>query len=408
MELLFLHPNYPGQFRRIAPALARLPGMRVIGAGDAAWMRPEETFPGLAQVIRYTTSGTASTAHRWARPFDGAVRRGQEVIEGLAAFKREGLEPDVVFVHPGWGDGLFLRDFFPGCRVVSLFEYYYRPRGADVGFDPEFPSQLDDVFRLRALNATQLLALDNCDAAICPTHWQRTLFPETWRSRMQVVHEGIDTVAIAPDPKAGVRLADGRILRRGDEVLTFVSRNLEPYRGFHVFMRALPAILRARPRCEVLVVGGDGVSYGVPCDGETYREKLVREVGAGLDLSRVHFMGTLPHADYVRVLQVSRLHVYLTYPFILSWSCLEAMSAGCVVLASDTPPVQEVIGDGREGLLFPFHSPDALAERAIEVLEAPRKFQDVAAQARASVVRQFDFATVSLPAFQRLLTDPTP
>lgn len=404
MEVLFVHPNFPGQFRKVAAALAREPGIRVVGVGDASWMKDVVPLAGVP-VIAYPDPGEGDApSHPWTRKFDAAVRRGQQVITTLAAYKSEGLEPDVIVTHPGWGDAFFLRDFFPGAKVVGLFEYYYHVRGADVGFDPEFSGRFDDIFRLRVLNATQLLALDSCDEGFCPTQWQRSRFPAVWQSRLGLMHEGVDTGAVRPDPAAQVQLADGTVLKAGDEVLTFVSRNLEPYRGYHIFMRALPAILAARPDCHVVIVGADGAAYGPPSrSGSSYRERYLDEVREELDMSRVHFTGTLPHADYVRVLQVSRLHVYLTYPFILSWSMLEAMSAGCLVLASATAPVEEVITDGDNGLLFPFHSPGTLSARAIEALGDPAGHDELRSAARQTILDRYDFETISLPAYKRLL-----
>lgn len=404
MEILFIHPNFPGQFRRVAQALAREPGHRVIGVGDQRWMAGAAPLPGVP-VIGYPPPGDSGLVlHPHARGFDAAVRRGHQVVSTLAAHKQQGLEPDVIFVHSGWGDGYYLRDFFPGAKVVGLFEYYYRPRGADVGFDPEFPSTYDDIFRLRTANATQLLALDACDVGFCPTEWQRSLFPEAWRERLLRLHEGVDTRQVAPDPQAQVTLPDGTHLRAGDEVLTFVSRNLEPYRGYHILMRALPEILRARPQCRVVIVGGDGVSYGMrPKGGKSYRQQYLDEVAGELDLSRVHFTGTLPYDEYLQVLQVSRLHVYLTYPFILSWSMLEALSAGCLVLGSATAPVQEVITHGQNGLLFPFLQPQRLAQAAIDALAHPQAYAGLRAQARQTVIDQYDFEGVSLPGYRRLL-----
>jgi glycosyltransferase involved in cell wall biosynthesis len=310
----------------------------------------------------------------------------------------------VILAHPGWGDAFFLRDFFPGSKVIGLFEYFYRPRGADVGFDPESPSRLEDIFRLRVLNATQLLALDSCDEGFCPTAWQRSLFPPMWKERLSVLHEGVDTSTVAPDLAATVTLPDGATFNAGEEVLTFVSRNLEPYRGYHIFMRALPAILQARPQCQVLIVGADGASYGpgLPAP-QTYRQKYLDEVAEKIDLSRVHFTGQLPFPEYLKVLQVSRLHVYLTYPFILSWSMMEAMSAGCLLLASATRPVEEVLTEGENGLLFPFLSHEALAQRAIEALADPGAFAELRRNARETILRKYDFESVSLPAYLRML-----
>ncbi|MGZ5784657.1 MAG: glycosyltransferase family 4 protein [Ramlibacter sp.] len=404
MQILFAHPNFPGQFRRIAAVLARMPGLEVVGVGDSTWIQGTTPVPDV-RVLGYPAPPAAAEAtHPYARKFDEAVRRGVQVAQVLNAAKKEGLRPDVILTHPGWGDGFFLRDVFPDTKVIGLFEYFYNARGADVGFDPESPSRPDDGPRLHALNAVQLLALQSCDEGFCPTYWQRSRFPQMWQDRLAVLHEGIDTRQVAPDPSATATLADGTKLKAGDEVLTYVARNLEPYRGYHVFMRALPAILKARPQCRVLIVGGDGASYGPkPAPPMTYRQKYLDEVAAQLDMSRVHFVGRIPFNQYLKVLQISRLHVYLTYPFVLSWSMMEAMSAGCLVLGSATPPVQEVLADGENGLLFPFLSHEALAERAIEALENPEKYAALRANARATIVDKYDFETAALPAYLRLL-----
>lgn len=404
MEVLFVHPNFPGQFRRVAAALAQMPGYHVVGMGDESWMQDVDPLEGVP-VIKYPAPDSSSDeTHPFVRPFDEAVRRGQQVVRSLTEHKKRGFEPDVIFAHPGWGDALFLRDFFPGAKVLGLFEYFYHARGSDVGFDPEFPSNLDDVFRLRMLNATQLMALESCHAGFSPTAWQRDQFPEVWRSRLSLLHEGVDTAIAAPDPTATVTLPDGTAIKAGDEVLTFASRSLEPYRGFHVFMRALPQILAARPNCRVLVMGNDDTSYGPKPGGETtWKAKYLGELGNRLDADRVHFLGKLRYEDYIKVLQVSRLHVYLTYPFILSWSMLEAMSAGCLVLGSATPPVEEVIAHGQNGLLFPFRSEEALAGAAIEALEKPERFDALRQRARETILRHYDFATVALPGYLKLL-----
>jgi len=405
VKILLAHPNFPGQFRRVAGVLARTPGVEVFGLGDSKWMQGSAPVEGVRVAGYAPPPATTEATHPYARKFDEAIRRGVQAAQALAvAKKKEGLQPDVILAHPGWGDGFFLRDVFPDAKVIGLFEYFYNAHGADVGFDPESPARPDDGPRLHALNAVQLLALQSCDKGFCPTNWQRSRFPPMWQERLSVLHEGIDTRQVVSDPSATATLADGTRLKAGDEVLTYVARNLEPYRGYHIFMRALPAILKARPQCHVLIVGGDGASYGPkPKPPLTYRQKYLDEVAAHLDMSRVHFVGRIPFSQYLKVLQISRLHVYLTYPFVLSWSMMEAMSAGCLVLASETPPVQEVLTDGENGLLFPFLSHEALAERAIEALANPAKHAALRAKARETIVGKYDFETVSLPAYLRML-----
>lgn len=404
MHVLFIHPNFPGQFRRFAAALAQQPGIRVHAVGDSDWMKNTVPVDGIPLIAYPPPDDYGDGTHAYARSFDAAVRRGQQVVQTLLEHKRQGLEPDLIFVHPGWGDGYFLKDIFPGVRVIGLFEYYYQVRGADVGFDPEFPMSFDDIFRIRSLNAVQLLALESCDVGYCPTHWQQQCFPSAYRNRLQVIHEGIDTAAVAPNPLARICLPDGTTLTAGDEIVTFVSRNLEPYRGYHTFMRALPALLAARPQCRVVIVGGDRVGYGKrPPIGETWRQHYLDEVADRIDPSRVTFTGTLPYTDYLKVLHVSRAHVYLTYPFILSWSMLEAMASGCLLIASATPPVEEVVRHGENGLLFPFRDPAALADILIDALANPAQHAALRRAARQTIIDRYDFARISLPAFNTLM-----
>jgi glycosyltransferase involved in cell wall biosynthesis len=412
LKILFLHPNFPGQFRRLAGAFARQgdASVSIFGLGDKSWMQGNEALTGIHTIAYEPPDTSPSNIHPWAANFEAAVRRGQKVLETLVQYKQNGLEPDIIITHPGWGDAFFVRDLFPGVKVIGFFEYYYRPRGADVGFDPEFPSGVNDIFRLHTNNATQLLALESCDVGICPTIWQKSLFPQAYSNQLNVVHEGIDTELVCPNPNAHFTLPNGITLRQGDEVLTFVSRSLEPYRGFHTFIRALPRILQERSQCQIIVVGEESVSYGPQPSGNfsSWKEQYLSEIKDNWslsDIARVHFIGKVPYSDYLRVLQISRLHVYLTYPFILSWSMLEAMSCACIVLASDTAPVQEVVEDEWNGYLFPFHSPEILSSIAIDILSNPEIHRSVAERARQTLIERFDFASVSFPAYQSLINN---
>jgi glycosyltransferase involved in cell wall biosynthesis len=401
---LFLHPNFPGQFRRIAQALAQERGVRVWGMGDESWIGAGQGLPGV-QVIRYGAVAAApEETHPWVRGFEQSVRRGVAVIERLAELKRGGFEPDAIVTHPGWGDAYFVRDYFPGADVIGLFEYCYHPRGADVGFDPEFPTRVDDIFRLHVTNSAQLLALESCHKGVCPTPWQKSLYPAAYQSKLQVVHEGIDTVRVTPMSGARFTLPDGRTLHKGDEVLTFASRGLEPYRGFHQFMRSLPRILRERPQAQVLVLGDNAAHYGPKPPGTGgWKEVYQAQLRGQVDWDRVHFLGTLPYDDYLSVLQVSSAHVYLTYPFILSWSMLEAMSAGCLLLASDTAPVRDVVQDGENGLLFDFFDTSRLATLVIQALSEPRAHTAMRERARQTIVERYDFQQVALPQYKALI-----
>ena len=408
MRILFVHQNFPGQYRHLAPALADSPANEVLAIGEEASIRRMQGFHPRVRLLGYPQpQGASRQTHHYLRSSEAAVRRGQSVARLALELRRQGFVPDVICAHPAWGEALFLKDVFPAARLLLYLEFFYRGSGSDVGFDPEFPSSFDDRCRVRARNTTQLISLDAGDAGVSPTHWQRDQYPEVYRQRIEVIHDGIRSDLACPGDVAGFVLPEGRgILRSGDEVLTYVARNLEPYRGFHTFMRALPAVLAARPRLQVLIVGGDEVSYGRPLPGgASYREHYLRELGSGIDASRVHFLGKIPYPRFIDVLRLSTAHVYLTYPFVLSWSLLEAMSCGCALIASDTAPVREVLQHGHNGLLVDFFSPAALAATIVSVLADPESTRPLRAQARRDIVDHFDLATRTLPRLVALVGD---
>jgi glycosyltransferase involved in cell wall biosynthesis len=397
MKILFVHQNCPGQYRHLLQHLAAM------GAHELVFLtqRRGVVMPGVRVVPYQPSPGSAGadTVHPFLQDTQRYVHNAQAVAQAALALRQSGFVPDLMVGHNGWGEIWYLKDVFPQAPLLGYFEFFYHRHGADVGFDPAAPTSFVTAPRIRTKNLGNLLALDTVDHGQTPTRWQRSLYPERYHGMLSVVHEGVDTRVVRPDPSA--RLAHAALpqpVQAGDEVLTYVARNLEPYRGVRTFMRSLPRILSARPKARVLVVGGDGVSYGAAlADGRSHRQEMLDELGDALDLSRVHFMGQLPYAGFLRVLQVSRVHVYLTYPFVLSWSMLEAMAAGCLVVGSRTAPVEEVVDDGHNGRLVDFFSPDELAERVIEGLAEPRAFDALRTQARRTVVQRYDLAGVCLP-----------
>ena len=345
-----------------------------------------------------------------ARHYTDRVARGAAVAKVLRTLQEEGFTPDLVVGHGGWGETLFVRDIWPRCQVLLYAEYFYSAEQSDVDFDPAlFPLPADDSLRmeLRTRNASMTLALLDADHGITPTAWQASLFPATLRPKIAVLHEGIDTDLICPAHDAEVTLERaGRRLRAGDEIITFVSRDLEPYRGYHVFMRALPRILQRRPNARAVIVGGDKVSYGPsPPAGGSWKDIFFDEVRDRLDVDRVHFVGRVPHAVLLQLLRVSAAHVYLTYPFILSWSMLEAMSAGALVIGSRTPPVEEVITHGRNGILCDFFDVDGFADAVVDALAHPDRYRPLRNAGRRTVVERFDARSVCVPAGWRFSTD---
>lgn len=398
MNILFVHQNFPGQFVHVAPYFASL-GHRVVavGQGDIRGLPGVETRS--YQLARGNTPGM----HPFAQEFESKTLRGEACRDTVLQLKNEGFTPDVIFAHPGWGETLFLKDVFPKAKLICLMEYYYRAEGQDMGFDPEFGMPtLEDRAMLAAKNANLLLAMEAMDAGIAPTPWQKSLLPEWAQAKTHVIHEGIDTDLCKPDPTAEITLPDrGVTVRAGDEVLTFVARNLEPVRGYHIFMRALPQIMRERPNVKVFIVGGDGVSYGRKPESGSYRDQFLREVAHELDPNRVFFLGKVPHHVFIRLMQITRCHVYLTYPFVLSWSLLEAMACGATVVASDTAPVRDVIVDGDNGVLTDFFNHKALVHKVTAVLQSENKAGG-RLHARENILANYSVLNNTLPQYEAL------
>jgi len=406
MKLLFIHQNFPGQFKHLAPALAQ--GHTVV----AMTMQkvPASNWQGV-QLIPYSAHrGTTPNVHPWVSDFETKVIRGDACFRAALQLKAQGFTPDAIIAHPGWGESLFLKEVWPQAKLGIYCEFFYHPQGADVGFDPEFASNdPGEPCRLRLKNLNNLLHFEVADAGLSPTHWQASTFPEPFRSKITVIHDGIDTDHLRPNPAVSLTLtrADGSrmTLTRADEVVTFVNRNLEPYRGYHIFMRALPELLARRPNARVLIVGGNGVSYGAAPDparygAATWKEIFLNEVRPRIpdaDWARVHFLGNIPYQHFVPLLQLSTVHVYLTYPFVLSWSLLEAMSLGCAIVASDTPPVREAIRDNETGRLVDFFDVAGLSDAICTLLADPAARERLGAHARAFAVAHYDLKRVCLP-----------
>ena len=407
MNILFIHQNFPGQFKFLAPALVKQ-GHKVLGM--TMQKTEAKDWQGVTLVPYTANRGTTANVHPWVSDFETKTIRGEACFKAALQLKASGFVPDVIIAHHGWGESLFLKEVWPQAKLAIYCEFFYHPQGADVGFDPEFPpTDPGDACRLRLKNLNNLLHFEVADAGISPTHWQASTFPEGFRQKITVVHDGIDTVAVAPNAAVGLTLkkADGQDLplTRQDEVITFVNRNLEPYRGYHVFMRALPELLKRRPHARVLIVGADDVSYGArPTQaqngGTKWKDIFANEVRPHIsdaDWQRVHFLGHVPYQYFIPLLQLSSVHVYLTYPFVLSWSLLEAMSAGCAIVASDTQPLHEAIAHNETGRLVNFFDFKALTQEVCDLLDNPAERARLGANARAFAQQNYDLQTVCLP-----------
>jgi glycosyltransferase involved in cell wall biosynthesis len=353
-----------------------------------------ETIPEGVTYIRYALSrGTARDVHPWAAETETKVIRGEACATAAHTLQQQGFEPDLICAHPGWGEALFLRDLWPEVPLLSYQEFYYQARGFDYDFDPELqgPLEWQACAKLRTKNANPLLMLETSSWNVAPTAFQRSSFPAHWQSRISVIHDGIDTSAAAPDPQvAPLELPDGTLLRAGEPIVTFVNRRIEPYRGCHTMIRAIPAIQQACPGVRIVIVGEqEGVSYGSAPPVGTWRDLFLAQIRGQYDRSRVHFTGNLAYGHFLQLLKLTACHVYLTYPFVLSWSLLEAMSSAAPVVGSATAPVQEVVRDGCNGLLVDFFSPAQLAEAVADLIHHPLRARELGAAARQTVLDRF-------------------
>lgn len=389
MKYLFVHQNMPGQYKHICQRLAADKDNSVVFITKREGLE----LPNIKKVLYKPHREPAESTHRYIREAERGILHGQEVARKALALKAQGFVPDVIVGHPGWGETLYLKDVYPDTPLLGFFEFYYHSVGSDVGFDPESPVTLDTHCRIRTKNIIQFMGIEAADAGMSPTYWQFQQYPEEFQYKISVIHDGIDTKVCVPDSGAflEIRNTDGMTTRlsQGEEIVTFVVRNLEPYRGFPQFMRAAELILKRRPNAKIIIVGGDDVSYGraLP-DGQTYRKQMLEEVD--LDMSRVFFIGRVPYSTYLKVIQVSGVHVYLTYPFVLSWSMLEAMSSECLVVASSTPPVTEVVKDGVNGLLVDFFDHESIAARVDEVLDHKDRMAAIRKKARQTIVQNYE------------------
>lgn len=346
-------------------------------------------IPKVQKVLYHKTRSVSSRTHHYLHGLENAVLQGQAVYRLAQTLKKQGFVPDVVYGHSGWGPTLFVKDIFPQAKLHCYFEWFYRAHGSDADFDPNQPLNVDAEARIRLKNTPILLDLANCDYALSPTYWQRQQFPVEYHNKIEVLHDGIDTSYFCPKPGAKLVLPSiGLDLSHVDELVTYTTRGMEPYRGFPQMMEAVALIQQQRPNCHVVIAGDDRVAYGKTLpDGKTYKQAMLEKLP--LDLSRLHFTGKLPYNQYLQILQASSVHIYLTYPFVLSWSMLEAMSAGCLVIGSRTPPIEEVIQDGKNGLLVDFFAPEQIAEQVNEVFNRPDRFLSIRTSARETISKHY-------------------
>ncbi|MCW2308164.1 glycosyltransferase [Rhodobium gokarnense] len=398
MRILFLHNNFPGQYRRLMQYLADDTSIEMV-AGTLA--TNSQTFP-ISRVNYKPHREVTQAIHPAAATTESAILTAQAAFQGLYPLKQRGWRPDIVCAHSGWGPALFLRELWPDTKLLSYFEWYYQPRGSDADFLDDGDRSEDSDARTRMRNAPILMDIAQMDWGVSPTRWQLSQFPDHLTARISVLHDGVDTDYLVPDGDATLEV-DGVTLTAKDEVVTYVARGMEPYRGFPQFMEAVARLQKHRPNLHTVIVGDDRVAYGTRRkDGKSYKEHALETLD--LDTSRVHFLGLVPFATFRSVIQISSVHVYLTVPFVLSWSMLESMSCGALIVASDTPPVREVIADGLNGLLTDFFDTERLAARVEEAIENQVKLRPLRLAARQTALDRYAAKNL-VPAHRQLMID---
>ena len=390
-QILFVHQCFPGQYKHILRALAGRVGHQLVGMGVNP---PAGPLPRGVTYVQYGLErGNTPGLHEWLLDIDSKLVRGESCARAAVQLRDQGFSPDLICAHPGWGEALFLKDVWPRARLLCYQEFFYHSQGFDLGFDLEFQGQSDwkTGARTRLKNINPLLMLQISDWNVTPTAFQRSSFPAIWQPQITAIHDGIDTNLASPDPAVKpLTLPDGTIITAGEATITFINRSFEPYRGCHTFLRAVPEIQHRLPLTQIVVVGNtETVSYGQTATSGSWRDVFLAEIDGYYDPSRLHFTGPLSYDCYLQLLKLSACHVYLTYPFVLSWSLLEAMSSGCAIVASATPPVEEVIKHGQEGLLVNFFSVSQLADATCQLLSDLALAQALGKRARALALKRF-------------------
>jgi glycosyltransferase involved in cell wall biosynthesis len=394
VNFLFVHQNFPGQYLHIVRSLLEDNKVRE-GTHQIVFMSEpnQNNIPGVRKVTYAKPPKPSGSTNYDAREFDMAMRRAQAAYQGAQQLKALNFQPDIIIGHHGWGEMLNLCDVFPGVPILGYFEFFYKIHGTDVNFDPEFQMGPERFGSVRAKNGVNLLALDLGQHGQTPTLWQRSTYPDWAQSQMHLIEEGVDLEICKPDATLRTKkFKAGKItVAPNQKLVTYVARNLEPYRGFHTVMRALPRILDERPDIVVSIVGGDEISYGAPhSSNKPWREVLLKELEGQIDTTRVFFPGKIPYEQHLALLKRSDAHIYLSYPFVASWSLREAMACGCLVIGADTPTVQEFITHKKTGLTTPTTNAAALAETVLKALENPRQASKIRAAARSFAEAHLD------------------
>ena len=384
MNILFIHRNFPAQFKFLAYELAKDKRNNVFFVTNNV---DTKSFGNIKKVVYKLKRKVPDNCHRYLRFYEESIIHGQSAAEAIIQLQQKGFVPDVIYGH-SWGASMFVKDIYPNVPYVAHLEWYYNATNSDVDFGGKV-LDIDARANLSCKNSHILQDLVHCDYGISPTNWQKNQFPKIFHEKIKVLHEGIDTNICKPNQNAKFKVPNSTItLTNKDEILTYATRGMEEYRGFPEFMKAASILMKQRPNLHVVIAGEDRVCYGRHLKDDSWKAKMLRELD--FDKSRLHFAGSLMYKDYVSLLQISSAHVYLTYPFVLSWSMLEAMSIGCPIIASNTPPVTEIMKDGYNGILTDFYDIDSLVKKVNDVIDNPDKYTLIRKNARETIVQNYD------------------
>ncbi len=382
MNILFLHRNFPAQFRFIAQSLASDKNNEVVFITN----NDKLELKGIQKLVYKTKREVPKDCHSYLRFYEDSIIHAQAAAEVALRLKSQGFKPDIIYGHT-WGPTMFMKDIFPDVPLLCYFEWFYNAQDSDVDFNKKSLNE-NSKAQLRCKNSHLLVDLYTCDAGISPTNWQKNQFPATFHNKIKVIHDGVDTDFCKPDPSATFTVKEMNLsLSKKDEVITYATRGMEAYRGFPEFMKAVEKLLKERPNLHVVIAGEDRVCYGPKLIGSTYKQEALKNLD--LDLNRIHFVGGLPLIEYVKLLQISKVHTYLTYPFVLSWSLLDALSTGCLVVASDTKPVTEVITNNENGLLVDFFDINALVSKITYALDNQHELETIRYNARKTILNNY-------------------
>lgn len=383
MIILFLHRSFPGQFKYIASELAKDPlnVVMFITAEDKVQIK------GLNKLVYKPNIESSKTSHSYLKGYEECVLHGQAAASILMTMKEKGIKPDIIFGF-SWGPPMFVKEIFPDVPFLCYFEWFGRSKDSVFDFGGNILNE-DTKAYIKCHNSHVLIDLYECDAGITPTHWQKKQFPKEFHDKIKVIHDGVDTEICKPNKDATFIVKDKNLeLTAKDEVITYATSGMEPYRGFPQFMEAVEQLLKKRPNAHFVIGGEDRVCYGKPLAQGTYKELMLKKLK--IDLNRVHFVGRLSYEEYIKLLQISSVHVYLTYPFILSWSILEAMAIECCIVASNTKPVLEIMEDSENGLLVDFFDINQLVDRIEYALDNPDEMQKIKSNARQTIIDKYD------------------